>query len=339
MATYSFDVWLYSDFSGELASAPVTGSNDSSTTGGDSTGNSTLASGATQVTLTFDDDDAGFSDGFLDTGTGQVLTSDMLIGSTTYAAGSTVELEYILTDPGPPSVEALVIRIDGENVLIFAPDAVPGTTYDFSVLEDEATRNYDILCFARGTQIGLDKSTRAVEDLKVRDLVENKAGELVEIRWIGKSKLSSAKLAQFPHLRPIQISAGALGENTPNRDLTVSPQHRIFLNDWRAELMFGFSSFLAPAKTLMNDNDIKLAPINEGVEYFHVMFDKHEIISANGQWTESFFPGGQALTVLEQAAQDELFEIFPELRDGTNETYPMAAPSLKSFELKALQGS
>lgn len=338
MVDYTLDVWLLSDFDGNLGDTPVSGTNDNSTTGGGSTGTSTLDSGATEFTLSFEDNDASFSDGFLDTNGQQSLTVAVTIGGTVYPIGSFVELEFIVTDTGPPEVSAMVIRINGDNVAVFAPDAVAGETYDFSELEDEVAEDYDVLCFARGTRIDGKEKPCLVEDIKIGDLIKNKAGEFVTVRWVGKSQLSSTKLARFPHLRPVQISAGALGADMPNENLTVSQQHRVYINDWRAELMFGFSEFLAPAKALINDSTITLAPINDGVEYYHIMFDEHEIISANGQWTESFFPGGQALNMLEQAAKDELFEIFPELRDDdADTTYPMAAPCLKPFELKALQ--
>lgn len=337
MPFFTFNIWDLQDFDGNLGNTPVTGTNDASTTGSSSTGTSTLDSGAVQLELIIEDNDDSFTDGFLDTNGQQILAAAITIGGTTYPIGAFVEYEFSVSDAGPPEVLAVVIRIDGDNVGVLGSNLEAGETYNFDSVVDETGEDFDVLCFTRGTQIaGLDKS-HLVEELKVGDLVKNKAGEFVEIRWIGKTHFSQAKLLQFPHLRPIQFSAGSLGENIPSKKLTVSPQHRMYLNNWRAELMFGFSNFLAPAKALLNDSTVRLAPIDNGVEYYHVMFDKHEIINANGQWTESFYPGSHALNILEQAAQDELFEIFPELREATDTTYPMTVPCLKTYEMKALQ--
>ena len=69
------------------------------------------------------------------------------------------------------------------------------------------------------------------------------------------------------------------------------------------------------------------------MEYFHILFDGHEIIFAEGAEAESFHPGEQALSTLEDAAREELLTLFPELAETSR---PLARHSLKAYEAKAL---
>ena len=47
------------------------------------------------------------------------------------------------------------------------------------------------------------------------------------------------------------------------------------------------------------------------------MFDRHEVILADGVWTESFQPEDHTLAGLDNARRSEIFEIFPKLRLST----------------------
>ena len=342
MAQHTFNAWQLHQFSGGFGSA-------TDTTGSGSVGNTTLSLTATQISFTIDDDDPNLEDSSFGEGGAsiQTLVNSITVNGVTYPAGATVQLEYVANvDDGS---EMLVIRIGttvedppnavaGNNVLVIYPEGVPGTTYTISSISDEQGRAYDAICFGRGTQILTMNGSCAVEDIKIGDILPNKTNETVTVRWVGKMALSEAVLVANPNLRPIIISKGALGENRPSADLTVSPQHRILIDDWRAEMMFGFSEFLTPAKALINDGTIRSASPLGGVEYFHIMFDTHEIISANGQWTESFFTGKQAISALDDDARAELIELFPELNsDSFEQDMEIAAPNLKPFEFQVLR--
>ena len=84
------------------------------------------------------------------------------------------------------------------------------------------------VCFAAGTAIACPGGSRPVEALTIGDLVLTVSGEARPVRWIGRQAIVPFFTG---HLRsnPIQIQAGALGENQPQRDLFVSPDHALFL--------------------------------------------------------------------------------------------------------------
>ncbi|MBF9026951.1 hypothetical protein FZCC0188_03310 [Rhodobacterales bacterium FZCC0188] len=51
-----------------------------------------------------------------------------------------------------------------------------------------------------------------------------------------------------------------------------------------------------------------------GIEYWHFMFDNHELVASNGLLTESLFTGPEAVKAIPAEARDELFTLFPDLR-------------------------
>jgi hypothetical protein len=194
------------------------------------------------------------------------------------------------------------------------------------------------ICVARGTLIETEAGPVPVEDLCIGDMVQTADGPAQPVRWIGCTHVSKSELRADHSLRPIRISAGAFGENRPSRDLTVSPQHRILVDDWRAELHFGAREVLVPAKGLINDTTVRHDHQVDEIDYFHVLFDRHEIMLTEGLWTESFHPGDYALREIGSAAQEELLRLFPELADGAGapETARMA---LRPWEGRLLQDS
>lgn len=201
---------------------------------------------------------------------------------------------------------------------------------------DTITINVTI-CVARGTLIDTETGPVPVEDLRIGDMVHTLDGPARPVRWIGCRPVSAAELAADPSLRPIRISAGTFGPGRPARDLTVSPQHRILVDDWRAELFFGAQQVLVPAKGLINDLTIRTDHHAPGVDYFHVLFDRHEVMLTEGLPTESFHPGEYALRDLAEESRAELYKLFPELAcsTGTPETARMV---LRPWETALLKG-
>jgi hypothetical protein len=162
----------------------------------------------------------------------------------------------------------------------------------------------------------------SIESLNVGDLIQTKDHGPQPVRWIGSTKLGARTLTSLPNLRPIRIRAGALGLNTPAADLLVSPQHRVLVRSKIAQKMFNTDEVLVAAKQLLQLDGVALAEDLEEVEYFHILFDNHEIIKSNGAETESLFTGVQALKSVGVAARGEIHALFPELVGGSPETIP-----------------
>ncbi|PVA07436.1 Hint domain-containing protein [Thalassorhabdomicrobium marinisediminis] len=168
-------------------------------------------------------------------------------------------------------------------------------------------------CFVAGTMILTPDGERPVDDLDRGDLVFTRDNGPQPIRWIGSRGLSAETLTAKPNLRPIRIMAGALGEGAPAVDLMVSPQHRVLVRSKIAQRMFGAQEVLVAAKHLLCVDGVEVADDLPSVEYFHFLFERHEVIYSNGAETESLFTGPQALLTIGAAARQEIFELFPEL--------------------------
>lgn len=185
------------------------------------------------------------------------------------------------------------------------------------------------ICFAIGTLIETDNGPVRVEDLAVGDMVKTLENGHQPIRWIGKTVRDATG-----NLAPILIRKGALG-NT--RDLRVSPQHRMLISDWRAELLFGEDSVLVAAKHLVNDHNI-LREVGGKVVYYHILFDQHELIWSEGILSESFHPGSEAMKAISSDQAQEIHDLFPELETDFDAFGRAASLSLKSREARALTG-
>ncbi len=194
-------------------------------------------------------------------------------------------------------------------------------TTNFSEIENV------IVCFTRGTMIETDTGEIVIEELSVGDMVLTKDNGLQELRWIG-----SRKVPAMDKLAPIMIKAGAMAND---RDLLVSPQHRMVVEGWKPELLFGEREVLAAAKHLIN-NDTIYVQAGGDVEYFHMLFDKHQIVYANGAASESFHPGEEGMSALADDARDEIYTLFPELRTDIAAYGAAARTSLKGHEAKVL---
>ncbi len=203
--------------------------------------------------------------------------------------------------------------------------------------EDDDTIVIELLiCIARGTLVDTPEGPVPVETLAVGSDVRLRDGRVEPIRWIGSRRLNAADLRAHPHLRPIRIARDAFAPGEPDRDLLVSPQHRVLLRGWQAELFFGEDEVLAPARGLVNDDTIRVDHAAQDVAYFHLLFSEHEVMVTNNLPTESFFPGQTSLDGIDSAAREELFEIFPELAEDARVYGNLAEPGLRMWEARTV---
>jgi hypothetical protein len=110
----------------------------------------------------------------------------------------------------------------------------------------------------------------------------------------------------------------------------------MLLTGARADLIAGEAEVLAAAVHLTGQPGIDRAAV-ERVTYVHLMFDDHEIVRADGAWSESFQPGSATLGAMEADQLAELIALFPELAtDEGRNAFPAARPALKAHEVRAM---
>jgi glycosyltransferase involved in cell wall biosynthesis len=134
----------------------------------------------------------------------------------------------------------------------------------------------DAPCYCLGTLIATVRGEIAVQELVIGDEVVTAAGKPRPIKWIGRRSYSG-RLARGSHVMPICIKAGALDIDRPRRDLWISPHHAMFLD-----------GVLIEAIDLVNGVSIIQAERVERVDYFHIELDTHDVIVAEGAFSESF---------------------------------------------------
>lgn len=257
----------------------------------------TLANG-TQVTITYDN------------------AGNQLVN------GNAIEGNGINTPRGDTVDVTIVGPIDSITIIYDNGDSHASVGY--VGIGDISFDLYVAPCFTRGTMLETDRGEVAIEDLQVGDLVRTLDNGMQPIRWVG-----SSIIAATGSNAPILFRKGAIG-NT--RDMLLSPAHRVLLQGWRTEMLFGESQMLASAKSLVNDSTI-LRQSGDKVEYFHVLFDQHEIVYSDGAPTESFHPAALSVGAMATEARDEIYRLFPQLQENVTSYGPAVRETLMPHEI------
>lgn len=194
-----------------------------------------------------------------------------------------------------------------------------------------------IPCFTPGTLIATPRGEVAVENLRVGDRIITRDNGMQEIAWIGRRDLDYGDMTTAPHLRPVLIRQGSLGNGLPERDMLVSPNHRLLVANDRTALYFDEHEVLVAAKHLVTSKGGVQTVQSAGVSYIHFMCERHEVVLSNGAWTESFQPGDMTLKGMGNAQRSEIYELFPELKTERGlENYTAARKTLKRHEAALL---
>lgn len=185
-------------------------------------------------------------------------------------------------------------------------------------------------CFVRGTMIATLGGFTAIQDLKAGDKVMTRDNGLQEVRWIG-----SRSVAAVDKMAPVKFAAGALGHN--EQDLWLSPNHRVLRTGWDIDMLFNTNEALIAAKHLVGNPGIQQVSGGQ-VEYFHILFDKHELVLSNNVWTESFHPGQEGMSAFDDDVRQEILYLFPHLLEANDfaDYGATARTVLKSFEVNLL---
>jgi hypothetical protein len=137
--------------------------------------------------------------------------------------------------------------------------------------------NIVVACFLRGTLIRTPEGDIPVETLAIGDQVVTSEGLSEPVKWIGRRAFSTRFLSLASPVTPVVVRAGALGDSIPYRDLRISPEHALYIDD-----------VLVPAICLVNGSTITRELENETVEYFHIELGSHGIVFADGAPAETY---------------------------------------------------
>ena len=215
----------------------------------------------------------------------------------------------VMTVDGSTLEMLLMVELDSEDmvanvhVLPLAP-LLPNGHYRLVGIERKhaAGKLAQVACvsFSRGTNITMSSGTqRPIEDLQIGDKVLTRDDGGQEIRWIGQHTVRA--VGDFA---PIVIKAGTL--NNTN-DLTLSPDHRLFIYQRRDALGAGRSEVLVKARHLLNGDTVTQ---QDGgfIDYFQLLFDQHEIIYAEGIAAETLLVDTRTRPALTDTVSSDVLE-------------------------------
>ncbi|MEI4470520.1 Hint domain-containing protein [Frigidibacter sp. MR17.24] len=234
-------------------------------------------------------------------------------GSQIGAAGdgvTPVALLHLMAPDGD-RLELMVIRHDPTGaayVLPFSPLA-PRTDYTLISTEPPPPEVHlaDVACasFGAGTMITMASGAqRAIETLAPGDRVLTRDNGAQPVRWIGRATLRAQG-----GFAPVVLAPGALG----NADaLVVSQHHRLFLYQRGTARIAGTAELLVQAKHLLTGAEIRLRD-GGWIDYYALVFDRHEILYAEGIPCESLMVCEATLGLMPRDISDEVRARFPGL--------------------------
>jgi len=194
-------------------------------------------------------------------------------------ANGIVDLTHTALNPDGASANTQLFQNDGTHLTAAGYAIVGGAVQQavdnlvsLSVGESSSTA-----CLMSGTMIRTADGEVPVEALEIGCLVLTNDGNAKSVRWLGRQTVS-VLFSDPLRVLPIRIKAGALGDDTPSRDLLLSPDHGILIG-----------ASLIQAGALVNGTSIvREHRVSSVFCYYHVELDSHSLILAENVPVESF---------------------------------------------------
>jgi hypothetical protein len=273
--------------------------------------------------------------------------TQVIIGSTTYNftlifSGTLPSTNKLSNVAGADlrGKQIAVIEANGQRYFILTDgtgsftimDAFPNGAHDITAVN---TTSPVVVCFLNGTLIETETGPRPIDDLQVGEKICTADGRLVPLRWIGARIISPAEMMFYPHLQPVTIPKGLFGPDLPFKTLRLSAPHRVAMGGGHVQLYFGFDNALMPVHHLTHYGAFRSLP-QRNVTYYHLMFDEHEIIVANGVPCESYQLGQIGVLALTPDQYEAAISACPGQTEASLLARKDCMPSLSGYEAKVL---
>ena len=221
----------------------------------------------------------------------------------------------LVSPPGPPKGDCPMVEMrlhfdgyDGSRGRAEGRDAAGARLFTLDITQLLGA----VPCFTATSLIATGAGVIPIAELAAGTRVITRDSGMQELLWVGRRRFGWQALGLNPMLRPVRIAAGALGQGLPERDMVVSPNHR-FLTCLPGIGESG--ERLTMACDLVGQDGITIDPATE-VEYWQLLFLRHELVLADGAWSESFLPTETSLAALETESRAALALALPELAAG-----------------------
>lgn len=216
------------------------------------------------------------------------------------------------------AVIASTVELADGSILITLPSEHGGgdiQVYD-TAIADLTGLNVNIVCFTRDMAIKTDCGGKLVQDLEIGDRVWTLDHGYQPIRFI-----YAWRSPAIGKNRPIIFEPGTINND---RVVRLSQEHRILAASIAPELraaILGWpfdnahidDNLLIKGSLLVNGGSVRIDTRPGWVEYYHIMFDRHELIDCHGSISESWQPKWKNLH-REDGARTEIERLFPEFK-------------------------
>lgn len=208
----------------------------------------------------------------------------------------------------------------------FCKSSMPGMP---SAKQVAAQPEKSVPCFVAGTRMVTKTGLVVIEDLKPGDQVLTRDNGFQALQWIGRSSRRA-----YGDDAPVEITAGTFGNHEAIR---FSRNHRLLVKSDAAMALFGESEVLMRAGDLINNTTVRWRNTGQLITYVHLLFERHEIVRANGLDCESYHPCHETLDSFDPATQQEVLSFMPNSDRFMGYGYgPTARVSLRPQEARAL---
>jgi hypothetical protein len=180
-----------------------------------------------------------------------------------------------------PSTKTLTFLSDASTLALTLDAAY--TPASFGSANDAAGTGLAVTytaCYAAGTRIATARGEVPVEALRPGDRVVSAFGGTAPVVWLGHRRLDCRRHPKLRDVWPVRVRAGAFAPGRPRRDLLLSPDHALFIDE-----------VLIPVRHLINATTVVQERVN-AIDYWHVELPAHDVILAEGTPAESYLDTG-----------------------------------------------
>jgi hypothetical protein len=193
--------------------------------------------------------------------------------------------------------------------------------------------------FGRGTIFETEFGPTAVEDLLPGDKVMTQDAGLQVLKWVGRMTLIPDFTGQSPEMGKLtRVTADRFGLGKPMHDLVLGPRARMLYKSPSCQVRLGTDGASVPLPGFIDGVTIfEVTPVTP-VKTFHLCFDKHHTLVANGILLESFHPGRTSDLALSIEMQQLYLSLFPQIK-RIEDFGPMKYPRLSAEELDSVRAA
>ncbi|MEM9551248.1 MAG: Hint domain-containing protein [Pseudomonadota bacterium] len=154
----------------------------------------------------------------------------------------------------------------------------PGSEPRFWTSDQSPSYDHTYLSLSADAQVATPQGPVAAGKLRMGQKVLTVDDGEARLRWIGRKTLRATGGGA-----PVRFAPGTIGNLLP---LRLSPSHHVLVRSPVAELMFGSSEVLVPAKSLIGGRGVRRDACRV-MTYVNLLFDRHEILLVEGAAVES----------------------------------------------------